>query len=246
MTTDSRLRWRLRRCLPWSDGSGRPWPGWLRSAPFCAIYLIASWVIFLPQARPVPGNWVIDTERVRPWLYDIPNLSQDFPRFLQSLVTATWLNHNVVQLAYVTLLLLLVGVRFEAREGTLRTMTVFFATTLVGAVVAGLLLHLLYPEFWSSPMAEKAWNRPWSGGSAGAFGLMGATAARAPVPWPLLAIFVLWEANVVYWYLHEYTPAFHISALFAGYLLTRYLLPARRASPARTAPGVSTQRRSSV
>ncbi len=244
MTTGSRVRRRLRRCLPWSDGSGRPWPGWLRVAPFCTIYLIASWAIFLPQARRVPGNWVIDTERVRPWLYDIPNLSQHFWRALLSLTTGPWLNHNAVQLVYVTLLFFLVAFRFEAKEGTLRTIAIFFATTFAGAVTAGILLHLLYPEFWSTPMAEKAWNRPWSGGSAGAFGLMGATAARAPVPWPLLAIFVLWEANVVYWYLHEYTPAFHISALFAGYLLTRYLLPARRATPAITAPGVAPQRRS--
>jgi len=108
---------RLQRYLPWSDGTGRRWPGWRRAAPFLFVYLIVSWALFLPQARPVPGNWVIDTDRVRPWLYDIPNLSQNFPRFLQSMVTATWLNHNVVQLAYVTFLLLVVGVRFEAREG---------------------------------------------------------------------------------------------------------------------------------
>ncbi len=131
-------------------------------------------------------------------------------------------------------------------KGTLRTIALFFSTSLVGAVAAGLLLHLLYPDIWSSRLAELAWGRPWSGGSAGAFGLMGATAARAPVPWPLLALFVLWEANIVYWYLHEYTPAFHISALFAGFLLTRYLLPARRATPSTAAPGVSTRRRSLV
>ena len=48
------------------------------------------------------------------------------------------------------------------------------------------------------------------------------------MPRPLLGLFVLWEINVVLWYLHEYTPAFHLTALLAGFLVTRHLLaPAR-------------------
>ncbi len=143
-------------------------------------------------------------------------------------MTAPWLNHNLVQLAYVTALLLLVGLPFEAREGTARTVALFFGTTFAGAVAAGLLLHALYPEVWHNRFAERAWERTWSGGSAGAFGLIGATAARAPVPWPLLGLAIFWEANVVWWYLREYTPAFHLSALLVGFLVTRYALPPRR------------------
>ena len=47
------------------------------------------------------------------------------------------------------------------------------------------------------------------------------------MPWPLLALVVLWEANLVWWYLREYTPAFHISALAIGFAVTRYGLPRR-------------------
>ena len=104
----------------------------------------------------------------------------------------------------------------------------FFGTTLAGALVAGLLLHALYPEHWNTAFAEHAWNRTWSGGSAGTFGLLGALAARARRPLPLLALFVLWEANVVWWYLREYTPAFHLTALAVGFLVARYAVLPRR------------------
>ena len=218
------------RCLPWAGEAGRSWPGWRvlpRAAPFVLGYLVASWLLFLPAAEPVPGNWVIDTDRVRPFLFAIPDLSRNFFRALPALATAPWLNHNLVQLVYVSALLLLVGLPFEAREGTARAAGLFFGTAFAGALVAGLLLHALYPEVWATPFAEKAWERTWSGGSAGAFGLMGATAARARVPWPMLGAFVLWEAAVVLLYLREYTPAFHLTALLAGFLVTRCALPPR-------------------
>lgn len=221
----------LAACLPWSDGSGRPWPGWTRlarSAPFVPLYLLVSWALFLPAAQPVPGNYSIDQRRVWHLLYKIPDLSGDLPAVLVATVTGPWLNHNAVQLVYVTVLLLLFGIVFEIKEGTRRTMAIFFGTTIAGVIGAGLLLHALYPAVLDTPFLARAWRRSWGGGSAGAFGLMGAIAARARVPWPLLGLFVLWEINVVLWYLHEYTPAFHITALLAGFLVTRHLLaPAR-------------------
>ena len=218
--------------LPWTDGTGRRRRGWaalLRMAPFVPLYLLASWLLFVPNAERTPGNYSIDQDRVDRFLYHIPDLSDDFWRALSTVATAPWLNHNLVQLVYVTILLLIFGVAFEAREGTARTVAVFFGTAFVGAVGAGVLLHLLYPEVWDSAFTRKAWERTWSGGSAGAFGVMGAFAARARRPWPLFALFVLWEVNVVVWYLREYTPAFHLTALVTGFLATRYgLTPWRR------------------
>jgi hypothetical protein len=190
-------------------------------------YLVVSWVLFLPAARPVPGNYVIDTARVDRFLYHIPDLGRNVPKALGSLLTAPWLNHNLVQLVYVSALLLLFGGQFEVREGTGRTVAIFFGTTFMAAVVAGLLLEVMYPAVWDTPFLQHAWERTWSGGSAGSFGLMGALAARARVPWPLLGLFVLWEVNVVWWYLREYTPAFHLPALMIGFLLARYVLRAR-------------------
>ena len=47
--------------------------------------------------------------------------------------------------------------------------------------------------------------------------------------WLLLGIFILWEVNVAWWYLKEYPPAFHLTALFTGFLVTRYILRPVRA-----------------
>ena len=194
-------------------------------------YVAASWLLFLPLARRAPGNVVIDVDRVGRFLFRIPDLRRDPRRALVALTTAPWLNHNLVQLVYVDALLVLVGAPFEAREGTARTASLFFGTTFAGVVVAGLALHALYPRRWETPFAAKAWRRTWSGGSAGGFGLAGAVAARAEVPWPLVGAVVLWEATLVRLYLREYTPAFHLAALLAGFLAARCALPPRFQNP---------------
>ena len=185
--------------MPWTDGTGRPWRGWLRlpfTAPFVILYVTVSWVLFLPAAEPSNGTHVIDKERLDRSLYHIADLTENFPRLLQSLITAPFLNHNDVQLVYVTILLLLFGIVFEAREGTLRTVMLFLGTTLTGALVAGVLLHIIYPDIADNAFFERAWTRTWSGGSAGCFGLMGALAARARRPWLLLELFAVWELSV--------------------------------------------------
>jgi hypothetical protein len=142
---------------------------------------------------------------------------------VSALLTAPFLNHNDVQIVYVTLLLLLFGVIFEIKEGTVRTALIFFGTTWLGALVAGALVHLLYPDLLDHGVVEKAWNRTWSGGSVGAFGVMGAFAARAGRPWLLLCLMAIWEVNVGFWYLKHLTPAFHLTALIAGFAVTRCL-----------------------
>jgi hypothetical protein len=93
---------------------------------------------------------------------------------------------------------------------------------------AGALLHLVYPELLDNSFTAHAWERTWSGGSAGCFGLMGALAARARKPWPLLALFAAWETYVAIWQLHQYTPAFHITALVTGFVTLRYAAPLAR------------------
>lgn len=219
--------------LPWSDQAGRYYPrlgGIARRSPAVVIYILISVVFFLPTARRIPGNYVTDQDRVEHLMFAIPDLSERFFVALRSLFTAPFFNHNAVQLVYVISLLLLFGIPFESHEGSVRTIAIFFATSFTGAVVAGTILHIIYPTLIDGPFLEQAWERSWSGGSAGCFGLMGALAARAPRPWPLLGMFMAWEAGVVVFYLREYTPAFHISALFAGFLLARYALRARRST----------------
>ncbi len=218
---------RIAPFLPWTDGTGHPWQGWRKlpaAAPFVVLYLTASWVLFVRFAARDGGHYAIDQEALRPFLYGIPDLIDEPLRVVSALLTAPFLNHNDVQIVYVTLLLLLFGVIFEIKEGTVRTALIFFGTTWLGALVAGALVHLLYPDLLDHGVVEKAWNRTWSGGSVGAFGVMGAFAARAGRPWLLLCLMAIWEVNVGFWYLKHLTPAFHLTALVAGFAVTRYML----------------------
>lgn len=224
---------RLASYLPWTDGSGRSVGSW-RRLPLvvgCSVgYLIVSWLLFVPLAYDDGGKYKIDEDRVDPYVYRIPDLSNDVFHALRSLVTAPFLNHDSLQLVYVTLLMLLFGVIFEVREGSRTAVLVFFGSTFFAAVFGGVLLHLVYPEVWDASFLESAWGRTWSGGSAGCFGLMGGLAARARTPWVLLGVFGLWEVFIEYVNLRSYTTVFHFAALFAGFAAVRYLIPA----PSRT------------
>ena len=222
------------RFLPWAEepagGSRRGWSpaALIRRAPAVVTYLVMCVILFVPTARRVPGNVSIDTERLDRFLYHIPDLSQDFPLALRSLLTGPFLNHNLVQLIYVALLLGMFAVPFEAHEGARQTTLIFFTTSFVAALFAGTSLHLIYPEVLDNAFLEHAWERTWSGGSAGCFGLMGAMAARARTPWPLLGLFAAWEVTVVVAYLREYTPAFHLTALLTGFALARWVVRPRQ------------------
>lgn len=224
------VRHRLAPYLPWTDATGRRWHGWRHMplmAPFTLSYIVVSFLVFIPAAERRNGKYWIDEEAVDHLLFHIPDLSQDFPRAVRSLVIAPWLNHDSLQLLYVTALLLMFGVIFEAREGTLTSIVVFFGTTFISAVAAGAILHIIYPDIWDTWLLENAWHRSWSGGSAGCFGVMGAIAGRTRRPGPLLAFFILWEAFIWWVNLRNYTSVFHLSALAAGFIATRYLLPPR-------------------
>jgi hypothetical protein len=225
----------------------RPARSWLGKArpsrpaetPFVAFYLIVSWAIYLPLVRPRGGRFSVDKGPYEDLLYSIPDLSEDRLGVLRSLAASPWLNHNLLQLLYVTALMLLFGAAVERGLGARRTALFFFGTTLVAAIGAGLLLHLIYPDLSDRPIFVRAWEKTWSGGSAGCFGLMGVLAARSPRPGRLLGLFVAWELVVLAAYLRNYTSAFHLIALATGFLMARFLpLAAREGEQHDAAPTV--------
>ena len=221
----------LAHFLPWTDGTGRPWRGWRHlpaAIPFVLTYLVVAWVLFVPAAEPRDGLYWIDEDAIGHLLYRIPDLTDNPLRALRAIVTGPWINHDSLQLIYVTALLLLFGAPFEVREGTLRLMLVFFGTSAIAAVLAGLVLHAIYPHLWDARLFDVAWNRYWTGGSAGCFGVLGAVAARARRPELLLAVFLAWEVAVWWTVLQNYASAFHIPALAAGFIVTRWVLPSIR------------------
>lgn len=240
----------LSRISPWGDGSGRPlrrpWQLPLR-APFILLYLVVTWLIFFialsPEPHSDPGVILhIPAQQIEGLYFHLPDLIQAPHLAILSIFTAPIVNVHLVQLIYVTFLLLLFGLIFEVREGTSRLVIVFMGTSAFGALFAGLLFFFLTGIFSvDHHILQQAERMVWTGGSAGAFGLMGAIAARARVWWPLLAFFTLWEINVGWWYLQSYTPAFHLSALYAGFLLTRFVIPLKAPPGSREVLGPGTE-----
>jgi hypothetical protein len=151
----------------------------------------------------------------------IPDLSEAPARALVSLITGPWLNVGTVQLVYVTVLLVLFGGYMESRDGSVRTASVFFATTFVAAVGAGAALHVIYPALIDNDSIRFSWERAWGGGSAGCYGILGARAARSRWPGLMLGVFASWEAFVWAVNLRSYTVAFHIIAGGSGFGLVR-------------------------
>ena len=241
MTPDAAAK-RTIAAFPRIGGGWKTWLARLTIAPVSLLYVIVMWALFLPLAHQGDGKYDIDLEKVSPFVYRIPDLSVDFPRAARALATAPFLNHDSVQLVYITILVLLFGVIFEAREGSRRTALFFVVGLVSGAFGAGILLHLLYPEITSAPMYAYAWERTWSGGSAGCFGVIGALAARSRRPWLFLGLAVLWDLNwpylrvlasgsggpqfdLVWWHVpHSFTSAFHLIALAVGYVVARFWL----------------------
>lgn len=220
--------------LPWTDGTGRRWRGWKwfpAKIPFVLGYIVIAWLLFIPAAERRGRHYWIDDDAVGHLLYRVPDLTDNPLRAIRSIVTGPWINHDSLQLIYVTALLLIFGAQFELREGTLRVMLIFFGTSFIAALFSGFLLHLIYPHIWDTRFFEIAWNRYWTGGSAGCFGLLGAFAARAPRPLVLLTLFFAWECFIWWIILRNYTSVFHFSAMLAGFFATRWFLPPIRRTP---------------
>ncbi len=192
----------------------------VRAAPFVLLCVAVSWAFTFILAKPDYGY----ESRL---VFHVPDITSDAWNAISSLFTAPLLNRGPQQVLYVTILLLMFGVMVESREGSRRTLLIFFSSAGSGALFAALLLHILYPGLSTHPALAEAWTGAWSGGSAGAFGLAGAFAARQHRPWPWMLAIIIWEANVAVLHLRNYTPVFHLAALVAGFLVTRYLLPPR-------------------
>ncbi len=188
-----------------------------RVTPFVGIYLATAWVAAVLISHPDVGQESL-------LFFHIPDLRDDVSRAVVALTTAPWLNAGPLQLVYVTVLLLVFGTTVEAREGTRTTALIFFGASAGAALVAGAMLHLLYPGVAETSTLERAWERAWGGGSAGCFGLMGALAARSAHPWAWMTAFMVWETQVWFWKLQNYTPVFHFAALAIGFLAARAVI----------------------
>ncbi len=184
-----------------------------------------AWTVYWSVAYRDNGPLAADGSYIDRLLFHIPELTESLWSALRSALPAVFLHHDTVQLLYVSSLLLLFGVIFEVREGSAKAIAVFFGASFAGTLVAGTLLHLIYPDVLNSPGLASALERGWGGGSVGCFGLIGAMAARARSPWLLLGFFVVMELCIAGWSLAAFTPVMHFAGLLIGFLIASWWRP---------------------
>ncbi len=207
-----------------------------RELPAVALwYLGLIWAVFLLVAViDFPGR----REVADPFGYSISDLRNDLPRALVALPVAPFINVGVLQILYVTAILTAVSPRVVGRDGPALVAAVFLGTSIAAGIAAGLALHVVDGQI-SHPILDEAWARSWNGGSAGCYGLVGLLAAGTRRPWLMLGLIGAWEVGLVGIHLRSYTPAFHDSALLAGFIAGRVLArPVPPDAPMRAATQV--------
>lgn len=215
----------LRELLPWR-GIPSPLTAWKR-APATLSYALGTSLLFLSYVVAFGRDrGAVPRALYRFFVFEVPALFTDPLRTAVNLLTSVWPTYHPIQLVYVLALLFLFVAPFEAREGSRRTVLVFYASSILGGIGASVILHGIR-AFGTAPWIEQAWDDAWVGGSSGCFGVLGAMAARAPRPWAAVLIVLLWEANVEWWHLRNYTPVFHLLAFAVGFGMMR-----RRPDPA--------------
>jgi hypothetical protein len=188
---------------------------WAKRFPFILLVLVPGWFTAILIDRETE-----DTDQL--FFFHIPDLIENPLVIPVNLLVTPLVNTEIDQIILVTVLVGTFGVLVERRLGTLAAFAIFWGVTVVAAVGAGFLLHALYPMFPQVEVFDSGWNRVFNGGSAGGFGLMGAFAATARLPWVWLGIFFIWEPG--FWILvsQDYTPAFHFLAITSGYAASRF------------------------
>lgn len=184
---------------------------------FVGGFLLVAWPVFLLLVRG--DGWIPDA--VRDNIGFIVGLwESDAARAVVVSHVGILVQHSWPQMLYVTALLLVAGVAYEAREGTLRTILVFYGSTLCGVALLTVVV-LLAPVPGVSPLSQHAARVSWSGASVGCFGLLGALLATVRNPGPWLAGFLLFELAVEVTFVPVLALAMHGVAVAFGFAVSR-------------------------
>ena len=140
-------------------------------------------------------------------------------KFLVGIIVAPWFHNSWEHILFVTMGFMIFVQSFEVRTGSIKTILLFFSTIALAGILVALVMNLgevLWPD---SNLIEQGMGRNWMGGSAGFFGIIGASThqskSRAIVP--LLAIiFEVW--NSIQSGNSPFTSSAHMVSLLYGYL----------------------------
>lgn len=201
-----------RRAVDWLLG--------LRHAPLVLLFLVVAWTIFLRMVRA--NGWISPTARPKIGFVATLWTADPWYAFVQSHVGIV-IQHSWGQIIYVSLLLVVFGIAYERRVGSLRTLVVFYGACLIGIAT---LLAVLSWAFLAGPTSF-AWriaHTSWSGASVGCFGLVGAWIATTRHPGWYASLWSLYVVVVEWTLVPSVAVLMHATGFGFGFLLTRLAL----------------------
>ncbi len=211
---------------PWCGSTGvplRPLELFL-SRKFTFSYLIIIWILWLLDLTGpandcyitgggyscISGLWAGD-------LVDSP------VRFFTSLFVIPFFHHDTTHIVFVSMSFLVFVQSFEVREGAIRTYFLFMICLSAAAVLVSIGMHIGELIYTDSEFLRSGFARNWNGGSAGFFGIIGASSHQSRKVWmvPLIAIiFETW--NHFFNGIGALTSSAHMISMAAGFLLWGY------------------------
>ena len=208
---------------PWRDSTGEVLKSYhvFLSRKFTFTYLIIIWTIWLTMGTGpeydcyVTGGWLSCIGGI--WPADII----DAPlHFFSSLLIAPIFHNSNEHIIFVTFGFLLFVQSFEARLGALRTYFLFMLFTCISALIIATIMNIsdsIWPE---STLLAEGYSRNWMGGSAGFFGIIGASSHQSKNVLVIPAIAISFES----WnhFLHGisfFTSSAHMVSLICGFII---------------------------
>ncbi|MDG1541826.1 MAG: hypothetical protein P8Q39_03180 [Candidatus Thalassarchaeaceae archaeon] len=221
---------------PWCSSTGvplRPLKLFL-SRKFTFSYIILIWVFWLSDITG-PANDCYITGGGFSCINGIwPSDLVDSPiRFFASLLIIPFFHNDPTHIVFVTLGFLVFVQSFEVREGTIRTYILFMICLSATAVVVSAGMHigeLIYPD---SDFLRSGFARNWNGGSAGFFGIIGASSHQTRKVWMVPAIAIIFETwNHFINGISALTSTAHMVSMTVGFLLWGYWISSNSESRA--------------
>lgn len=211
------------RILPFSGchtlhSAPRSWRDAVTRLRFVGGFLLIAWPTFLLLVRSdgwIPGDVQANVGFV------VSMWESDAARAAVVSHIGIVVQHSWPQMIYVTILFLAAGVAYELREGSLRALLVFYGATLTGVAILTTVVLLGPVVPGVSPLSQHAAAVSWSGASVGCFGLLGALAATARNPWPLLLTILLFEVTVELALIPTLALVMHGAGFAFGFVVSR-------------------------
>lgn len=185
--------------------------------PFVTGFLVTAWVAFLSLVRQ--NGWIAPDLRAHIGYIPAQWTANPIQGFISANVGIV-VQHSWGQIIYISLILLIFGTLYELREGTLRTIIVFY-----GASVAGI-ATLTFVVLTTSVSDAYAWSQhvsqtSWSGASVGCFGLLGAYLATHARPWWFVGAWAVYEIALEWTLVPGLAVAMHIVGFLFGFTVSR-------------------------